>query len=773
MNPKVSWLMPAYKATKTIGQAIESMQRQTFSDFEMVIVLEPDDEDTETVCRSYADKDARIRIIKNIQRMGIAGSLNNGLAECRGEYIARMDADDICYPNRLELQVKYLEEHPDVGLLAGNARMVKNREITGVRYEAVPDSEMVRAWLLFETCIVHPTIMLRASAYNWKYPDEVAEDYALFASIISKVKIEVIPQIVIDYIDNGFNACNTNFEDSRSSGYVVSRRAIRNELGINCDEWGNSHFGWRYYDYMPDEPWEFLKDNLKLLCMIYERNKELQRFDEQKLVEVLNNQWGTSLWLIRPYNQIEYLWKDVRSLSEKEIDDLQFQLSLCGENKKIVIYGTGVEGKEVLLDIKKFENVKVVAVCDSDEAKRGISFEGYKIINPSELGEYEFDFVCIATRKYENEIEVNLVEKYGINREKIHNLRVIKNKEIIEFQKRYFEGKQKITKRHSEKRGWLFCAPDYGNIGDHAIAEAEHRFFEDAFGLDLVEVPCAENRAFMEIAKKQIAKDELLVITGGGFLGSLWPESDRQVREILNTFPDNPVVIMPQTLYWGDKLSSNEEAEKILDQNAYKKHAPNILLCARDKVSLKLMRESYPFCDVRCFPDMTLYMNWDEYYVKGKRDGVLLCLKDDKESALNEEDLKNIWEYCDNNFKTTVAGNTSVIGLFAESDRKRLISEKLNQFVQAEVVITDRLHGMLFSAFCGTPCVVMNNCNHKVREAAKWFEGQGNIIFIDSPAELRKAVDAAQHMGEEKFCCDVWKMEFQNLKEDIKRFLER
>lgn len=770
MSPKVSWLMPAYKAARTIGRAIESMQHQTISDFEMIIILEPEDDETAEVCHKYAKADSRIYIIQNAQRLGIAESLNRGLKKCKGEYIARMDADDISYPNRLEVQTKYLDEHLEVGLLAGNARMVKEDEIVGIRYDKVPDSETIRAWLLFENCIIHPTVMLRTDAYEWKYPNEIAEDYALFAEIISQIKICILQDVLIDYVENGFNACNMNFEKSRNSGYKISRQTIKNEMEIDCTNWIDSHFGWRYYDDMPIDPWQFLKDNLSLLKTIYETNERLRRFDNGSLISILNKQWGTSLWLVRPYNQINALWKDIKDISVEEICNWEFQVSIYGEEKKkIIIYGAGYEGKTLIHSMISSSQWEIVAVCDGDSNRWGDKINEYKIISPAEIESYDYDIIGIATRKYEKEIEYELIEQYGVLREKIKKTRPLDNSEVTLFQKRYDGRKTKILKHAKERTVWLFCAPDYGNLGDHAIAEAEHIFFAKRFGVELIEIPNAEFRAFFELAKREVDENDLIVITGGGFLGSLWIESDRQVRRVFEAFPNNKIVVLPQTLYWenDDKWQADIE----LNKRALNCHLADVLIYARDKTSMRLMKELYPECMVKYCPDMTLSCSWDNYFAEGERDGVLLCLKNDKESILSESDKDHIVSLCTKYFHKIEDGNTSISGFFSEEERQMLLQGKMSQFAHAQLVITDRLHGMLFAVFCSTPCIVMDNCNHKIREAITWFNDKEMVFHVNDVLKLENVIHNAIYKERGRVNYRKWRKYFDEMEMEIRSVL--
>ena len=123
--PKVSVVMPAYNAEAYIGAAMESILSQSFGDFEFLILNDCSTDGTEAIIQSYDDP--RIVYIKNEKNMGVAATLNKGLAAAQGEYIARMDADDFSLPQRFEKQVAYLDAHPEVVVLGTQVQFFSDR----------------------------------------------------------------------------------------------------------------------------------------------------------------------------------------------------------------------------------------------------------------------------------------------------------------------------------------------------------------------------------------------------------------------------------------------------------------------------------------------------------------------------------------------------------------------------------------------------------------------------------------------------------------------
>ena len=114
MNPKVTVLMPVYNCEKYLRESIESILNQTFKDFEFLIINDGSSDKSAEIVESYNDN--RINFVQNEKNIGLAASLNRGLDIAKGEYIARMDADDISLPERLEKQVRFMETNPQIGI---------------------------------------------------------------------------------------------------------------------------------------------------------------------------------------------------------------------------------------------------------------------------------------------------------------------------------------------------------------------------------------------------------------------------------------------------------------------------------------------------------------------------------------------------------------------------------------------------------------------------------------------------------------------------------
>jgi glycosyltransferase involved in cell wall biosynthesis len=160
--PRLSVLMPAFNCRTYVAEAIDSVLAQSFGDFEFLIVDDGSTDGTQDVLLEYARRDARVRLSQNPRNIGIADTLNAGLQQCRGEYIARMDADDICHVDRFRKQIDFLEAHADIGV-CGTAYEMFGASSGTCRHPQT-DAEIKVLHLLGNTAIGHPTALFRRDA---------------------------------------------------------------------------------------------------------------------------------------------------------------------------------------------------------------------------------------------------------------------------------------------------------------------------------------------------------------------------------------------------------------------------------------------------------------------------------------------------------------------------------------------------------------------------------------------------------------------------------
>lgn len=189
--------MPVYNGEKYLNEAIDSILNQTFTDFEFIIINDGSTDRTEEIILSYTDE--RIRYIKNDSNLKISETLNKGIALAKGKYIARMDADDISHPERLAIQVGFMNANPEVDVCGTWI------ETFGVRKEVWKypvTHEEIKAGLLFNSSLAHPAVLFRKKVfdcYRYQAENNGAEDYHLWVELIDNVVFMNIPEVLYKY----------------------------------------------------------------------------------------------------------------------------------------------------------------------------------------------------------------------------------------------------------------------------------------------------------------------------------------------------------------------------------------------------------------------------------------------------------------------------------------------------------------------------------------------------------------------------------------------
>lgn len=204
MNPLVSILLPAYNCEKYIRKTIDSLLNQTYTNFELLIINDGSTDSTSTIIDSYSD--SRIQHIHNNGNKGLIYTLNYGIKLAKGKYIARMDADDICLPTRLEKQVDWLEKNTATVILATQIIFINEHdEPTGnwpLDMQCVTAKQIKKA-MLWQSCIAHPSVMMRTEIiqqYNYSAQQKHSEDYDLWLQVLSDGHIiEKIPEQLLQY----------------------------------------------------------------------------------------------------------------------------------------------------------------------------------------------------------------------------------------------------------------------------------------------------------------------------------------------------------------------------------------------------------------------------------------------------------------------------------------------------------------------------------------------------------------------------------------------
>lgn len=234
--PRITVLMPVFNAEAFVGEAIESILRQTYPDFELLIIDDGSTDRSSEIIRSF--QDSRIRYLRNEQNLRLIRTLNRGIGAARGEYLARMDADDISFPQRLERQLHCFEENPGLGVCGSYAIRINERGTHGALIQRPSGRRIAEsAWL--PTPLLHPTVMMRTELARKYLYDETAlhcEDYDLWIRMAKDgVQFENFPAPLLYYRLHGGGVSLQNRALQLQNSFRVFQR--HHPLPISFEEY--------------------------------------------------------------------------------------------------------------------------------------------------------------------------------------------------------------------------------------------------------------------------------------------------------------------------------------------------------------------------------------------------------------------------------------------------------------------------------------------------------------------------------------------------------
>ncbi len=440
----VSVVMPVCNNKNYLKQAIDSILNQTYKNFELIVVDGSTDIDSIEILKAYGNKIKYVPRKKN----GIADALNYGISLARGEFIARMDADDISHPNRFDVQVTFLNSHNEIDVVGTAVNHIDEEgKIIASNLGGHSDYDKIRATLIFGNIFYHPTIMFRAKLFfedNYRYAlDRHAEDYDLWTQFaVNNIKMTNLTSVLLDYRVHEESLYRTTLDKAMISVSNSAYQYTRKMFHIKTDSYEIVDFYSNgFLCDLKNIDQEYLYRQISLMREIYKNNEIINK---NKLIEVLNTRWNRLCGFIitdKSFNIpneeisdiffIDYLQKKYCCPEEKLCQTIKKEAKKSFDIRKklktkqlaVIIYGAGVYGVvciKKMLKIKKEGIVSWTLDSVSDKVKKEIKVENLliKTIAPEDILKRQFDYIFISSNKYFDEIKKELLA-LGVKEEKI------------------------------------------------------------------------------------------------------------------------------------------------------------------------------------------------------------------------------------------------------------------------------------------------------------------------------------------------------------------
>ena len=308
--PLVSVVMPVYNGKPYLEEAIESILCQTFRDFELIIINDGSTDDSETIINNYKKKNDQIRTYSQ-ENQGLVQTLNRGFGCAKGRYVARMDADDISLPQRLEQQVRILDTELDVAMVGSSFCAVDEKgRHTYVTYQPVSDGA-IRWHVLFHNPFAHTSVMLRASVMrknNLQYDDSArhAEDYDLWSRLLCFGKGRNIRDPLVKYRRHSQRMSSVFLEQQQEQAIRISARNLK-RLGVALSDKDVKLLREWYHRF----PKQLTDQDIVLCCYLLDILDEFgnQSRVEEAFMRGLRYRWVKLIISSLSFNQVAKAWK--------------------------------------------------------------------------------------------------------------------------------------------------------------------------------------------------------------------------------------------------------------------------------------------------------------------------------------------------------------------------------------------------------------------------------------------------------------------------------
>lgn len=287
--------------------------------------------------------------------------------------------------------------------------------------------------------------------------------------------------------------------------------------------------------------------------------------------------------------------------------------------------------------------------------------------------------------------------------------------------------------KKNNKYAFFFLAADYGNLGDVAITYAQKKFIQENSVYQVIEIPVSKSLEGLWFVKKNIKEGDIVTTVGGGNMGDLYDQIEYIRQLVVKFFPDHKIISFPQTFHFTKTSKGQKDLRRA--SRVYNSHK-DIHIFAREEISYRLMKKYFKRANVYLTPDIVFSLSRES--LPKKRKGAVFCMRNDKERKLSEKQFLFLKETVNARFEKVSYHDTHINQEHLEiQELEYELKKLLDIFCSAELVITDRLHGMIFCYITNTLCLVFQNNNHKILGSHEWIKEDSGIELLSEFLEER------------------------------------
>ena len=698
-NPKLSIILPTYNVEKYIEDCILSIINQTLEEIEIIFVDDLGNDESINIVKKYMQYDKRIKIVSNEKNIGAGPSRNQGIKVASGNYICFMDPDDM-YASPIILEKMYnIAVNKNVNAVCANIKVVDD----SLRYYSFE-----KAYMWYNGFNVEKNGLYSYNDYN-VWPSWGSTRFLFKTSIIKENKIEYP-----DY---------RNYEDPLF--FVKVMCIIDKYYGIN-----ESMYLYRQVDKQRNLSYVAINDTLKSLEEIFELYKENSLYNH---------------YVCEYNNLLNFIRNDFRCYISSKKENygnliININKTLDKLDKDILVNYSSDKIYSTYSEIIKEEKVKI---AKKNIIKRGIKKMLLPIYKPIKYRinaildekKWEVEKEVLILKQQNNELKLELQEmEKTITEAEIKNENLLnellndinQNIKKLEINDQIPIIESYYNNLYFDKKIILIGTSEHSNIGDAAITCGTLEFIRKSFeNYKIFEISTFELHEKLKYIQKMLNNDDFIFLQGGGNLGDKWLEEENLRRTIIESFPNNKIVILPQTIYFSKDDGGKELA---ISKKIYNSHK-NLVLFTRGLMSLEFAKKEFENVKSYCNFDMALNLNYNYNF---DRKGILCCLRDlDDESGISKKEYDDILSIVSKFDKNYIFTNNLYFEKINKIERNKVVEDQLVKFAKSKVIVTDRLHGLIFALMTNSPCIVISSYNQKLKEFTDMLKDNKSIIFID------------------------------------------